>query len=254
MTDKEPDRRLSETSEEERLGALGQFQAWIEKPMFVLAFVWLILLIIEFVRGLNAVFQAIVTAIWVVFIAAFVLEFILSPRKAVYLRNNIITAVSLFIPALRLFRFARFFRFLRLARTMRGLTLIRVVSSINRSMNELRGFLGSRGFGYVLFSTLVVTFGGAAGMLIFERAQPGGQGLQGYGDAIWWTAMILTTLGSQYWPRTPEGRVLGFLISLYAFAVFGYFTALLASFFVGHRPRAPGEHEDPENGKDRGSL
>jgi voltage-gated potassium channel len=56
--------------------------------------------------------------------------------------------------------------------------------------------------------------------------------------------MILTTLGSQYWPRTPEGRVLGFLISLYAFAVFGYFTALLASFFVGHR--SP-EGRDPDN-------
>ncbi len=67
---------------------------------------------------------------------------------------------------------------------MRGLTLIRVVSSVNRSMNELRIFMGSKGFGYVLFSTLVVVFAGAAGMLAFERARPGGEGLQDYGDAI----------------------------------------------------------------------
>ena len=254
MTEEAPDKKLSQASETERLGALEQFQAWIEKPMFVLAFIWLALLIIEFVRGLSPLFQSIVTIIWIVFVAEFVLEFILAPRKAVYLRNNVITAVSLFILALRIFRFARIFRFLRLARTMRGLTLIRVVSSVNRSMNELRIFMGSKGFGYVLISTLVVTFAGAAGMLVFERAQPGGEGLQDYSDAIWWTAMILTTLGSQYWPRTPEGRVLGFLIALYAFAVFGYFTALLASFFVGHRPRAPGAHEDPENEKKRDSL
>jgi len=245
MTERSQDKKLSQVPEAERLGALEQFQAWIEKPMVVLAFIWLALLIIEFVRGLNTVFQAIVTAIWIIFIAEFILEFILAPRKTVYLRNNIITAVSLFIPGLRIFRFTRFFRFLRLARTMRGLTLIRVISSINRSMNELRVFMGSRGFGYVLISTLTVTFAGAAGMLAFERAEPGGQGLQDYGDAIWWTAMILTTLGSQYWPRTPEGRVLGFLISLYAFAVFGYFTALLASFFVGRRPASPDAQGNP---------
>lgn len=40
-------------------------------------------------------------------------------------------------------------------------------------------------------------------------------------------------MGSEYWPRTPEGRILGWLLSLYAFAVFGYITAMLASFFVG---------------------
>lgn len=244
MAEEAPDKKLGQVPEEERLSALKQFQDWIEEPMFVLAFIWLILLVVEFVRGLNAMLQAIATIIWIIFIAAFILEFILAPRKAAYLRSNVITAISLFIPALRIFRFARVFRFLRLARTMRGLTLIRVISSINRTMNELRVFMGSRGLGYILVLTLAVTFAGAAGMLVFERAQPGGQGLHDYGDAIWWTAMILTTLGSQYWPKTPEGRVLGFLISLYAFAVFGYFTALLASFFVGHRPEASAGPED----------
>jgi voltage-gated potassium channel len=45
--------------------------------------------------------------------------------------------------------------------------------------------------------------------------------------------MALTTMGSDYFPLTPEGRILGFLIALYAFAVFGYLTATLATFFVG---------------------
>ena len=46
--------------------------------------------------------------------------------------------------------------------------------------------------------------------------------------------MLMTTLGSEYWPHTAEGRVLAFLLALYAFTVFGYVTAILASFFVGH--------------------
>ena len=40
-------------------------------------------------------------------------------------------------------------------------------------------------------------------------------------------------MGSQYWPQTLEGRVLCFFLALYAFAVFGYVTATLATFFVG---------------------
>ena len=45
--------------------------------------------------------------------------------------------------------------------------------------------------------------------------------------------MVLTTMGSQYWPLTIEGRVLCVFLALYAFAVFGYVTATLATFFIG---------------------
>jgi voltage-gated potassium channel len=74
---------------------------------------------------------------------------------------------------------------------------------------------------------------GAAGMYAFESNIPDGRGLNDYGTALWWTAMLMTTMGSEYWPQTPEGRVLCFFLSLYAFAVFGYLTAAIATFFVG---------------------
>jgi voltage-gated potassium channel len=45
--------------------------------------------------------------------------------------------------------------------------------------------------------------------------------------------MIMTTLGSEYWPLSASGRVLCFFLSLYAFGVFGYVTATLATFFIG---------------------
>ena len=45
--------------------------------------------------------------------------------------------------------------------------------------------------------------------------------------------MIMTTMGSQYWSQTAEGRVLCVFLALYAFGVFGYVTAALATFFVG---------------------
>ncbi len=45
--------------------------------------------------------------------------------------------------------------------------------------------------------------------------------------------MLLTSIGSDYFPKTAEGRVLCFVLALYGFAVFGYVTASLATFFVG---------------------
>jgi voltage-gated potassium channel len=40
------------------------------------------------------------------------------------------------------------------------------------------------------------------------------------------------TLGSEYWPHSAEGRVLCFMLALYAFTIFGYVTATLATFFL----------------------
>src|SRR5690606_19671811 len=84
---------------------------------------------------------------------------------------------------------------------------------------------------YVLVLTLLVTLLGAAGMFTFERHEEGG--LDTFGEALWFTGMLVTTSGSDYWPQTLEGRILCFLIALYAFAVFGYVTATLASLLVG---------------------
>ena len=82
--------------------------------------------------------------------------------------------------------------------------------------------------------TLVVTFAGAAGIYALEPHSANVEtGFASYTDALWWTAMVVTTMGVTYWPRTPEARVLTVLISLYAIGVFGYITATLATFLIG---------------------
>lgn len=45
--------------------------------------------------------------------------------------------------------------------------------------------------------------------------------------------MLVNTVGTEYWPQTVEGRILCYLLSLYGFAVLGYITANIASFFIG---------------------
>jgi voltage-gated potassium channel len=216
---------------QERAQLLQRLEDWLETPMLVLAFVWLALLVTELIGGTSTLFDTVGLGIWGVFILDFVLEFTLAPRKLVYLKSNWLTALSLLVPALRVFRLIRVLRVFRMARAARGLRLLRVVSSVNRSMGALGASLNRRGFAYVVALTMLVTIAGAAGMYAFENET--GDGIHSYGEALWWTAMIMTTMGSEYWPQTIEGRVLCVALALYAFGVFGYVTAILATFFVG---------------------
>jgi voltage-gated potassium channel len=125
----------------------------------------------------------------------------------------------------------RVVRAVRALSALRGARLVGVVSRANRGMRALGSVMGRRGFGYVATLTVLVTVAGAAGMYAFEHAVPG-TGIDNFGSALWWTAMLLTTMGSDYFPRTPEGRLLCLLLATYGFAIFGYVTATVASYFV----------------------
>lgn len=216
----------------ERWCLVLRLERWLEVPMVALGAVWLVLLVVEFTTGLSPFLERVATVVWVIFIADFLLRFAVAPHRGRYLRRHWLTAVSLVIPALRVLRVFALARALRVARAARGLRLVKVVASLNRGMKGLDRALRRRGFGYVVAFTALVTPVGAAGMYAFER-NPGGPGLNSYGEALWWTAMLLTTVGSEYWPRTPEGRLLALFLAVYAVSIFGYLAATLASVFVG---------------------
>ncbi len=227
---KNPNKFEKQELETERQEILQQLEDWLEIPMLLLAIAWLALLVVELIWDLNPLLEAVSNAIWIAFLLDFALRFTLAPQKVVYLKQNWLTAFSLLLPALRVLRIGRVFRLLR---ATRGLRLVRVITSLNRGMRSLRAAMRRYGFSYVLALTVTVTLVGAAGMYAFESNTAGGGGLNDYGAALWWTAMLMTTMGSEYWPKTPEGRVLCLFLALYAFAVFGYVTATLATFLVG---------------------
>lgn len=222
-----------ETVERERYEILEQLDRWLDLPMLILGIVWLILIILDLIEGIGPRLAMVFDVIWMLFIIDFLLEFIIAPRKSKYLKSNWITAISLVVPAFRILRVFPLLKAARIARAGRGLNLIRVLGSVNRGMRTLSSIFSRHGFAYVMGLTVIVTFAGAAGMYAFERNAPSGPGLNDFGAALWWTAMIMTTMGSQYWPQTPEGRILCLLLAVYAFSVFGYVTAFLASLFIG---------------------
>ncbi|CAN5713942.1 potassium channel family protein [soil metagenome] len=231
VLEKEEKEIVRERIKEERRSLVARLEDWLETPLLILGFVWLVLLVIELTGNLSPALGLAGTIIWIIFIVDFALKFLLAPDKTDYLKASWLTAISLIVPALRVFRIFRVFRVLRAARAVRGVRLFRVLTSLNRGMKSLGASFTRRGFGYVVALSVIVTFAGAGGMLAFENETEGG--IKTYGEALWWTAMLLTSIGSDYFPQTAEGRVLCFILALYGFAVFGYVTATLATFFVG---------------------
>jgi voltage-gated potassium channel len=230
--DPEPKGDMPE-DEEERWAVLTKLEDWLERPMLVLSFIWLSLVLIELTWTTSGVFELIGTIIWIIFILEFLLRFALAPRKIRFLRRNPVTIIALAAPAFR------FLRVLRLFRLGRGLRLVRIVGTANRGLGALRKSFDRRGLGYVLATTALVILLGAGGMLAFEPARDVSGGFTGYADALWWTAMLVSTMGSEFWPRTAEGRVLALLLAIYGLAVFGYITASFATFFIGQEAAAP---------------
>lgn len=218
--------------EQEQSEILQQLEDWLEIPMLVLSFVWLALFVVELIWGLSPLLDVLGITIWGLFILDFGAKFFLAPRKLVYLKQHWLTVLALVLPALRVLRVVNVVKALQTTRAVRGLRLLRVMTRTNRGMHALAASVNRRGFGYVVGLTTIVMLIGAAGMYAFE-SEVSESSLTDYGAALWWTAMVMTTMGSDYFPKTPEGRVLCFLLALYAFAVFGYVTATLATFFVG---------------------
>lgn len=215
---------MKRKEEQERLGLLHNIERLLEGPITFLGFVWLILIIVELIWGLNRPLEYVSLSIWIIFILDFIIKFVIAPRKLNFLKSNVLTLISLIVPAFRLFRLLRVFRL------MRGIRLIKVVGSLNRSMRSLAATMQRRGFAYVLLLSAAVIFGGAAGMYAIEK---GNEGFESYGLALWWTSMRVITAGSDFWPLTTEGRGLAFILALYGYAIFGYVTATLATFFIG---------------------
>jgi voltage-gated potassium channel len=69
----------------ERTELLERVAGWLDVPMIVLGFVWLVLLGIELlweqVWQRHAFLESLSTGIWIAFIVNFAVELILAPRK-----------------------------------------------------------------------------------------------------------------------------------------------------------------------------
>ncbi|CAN5616780.1 hypothetical protein BH24CHL9_BH24CHL9_10800 [soil metagenome] len=239
--------RVGKDRNRARWAFLGRAHRRSEPALVALSVVWIVLVVADLVYGsLPPLLGAVVWIIWAIFIVEYGVGLVIAPDRLAYVKARWLTALSLVVPALRVLRLGIALRLLGASRLMRSLGLLRVLTSVNRGLGALQRVARRRGIGYVLAATAIVVLVGAAGMAYFESPTSfGGEGgstaLANYESALWWTAYAMTS-GAQSQPQTTEGRLLGWLLSVYGLAVFGYVTAILASHFVGQDQAARGRH------------
>jgi voltage-gated potassium channel len=210
---------------------IERLDAFLELPLALLGLVWLGLIVAEFGWGASGWVEWLSYGIWGIFLVEFGVRFSVTPHKLEFLRSHWLEGLSLVLPCLRVFSALRVLRALT---AVRSVQLARVIATFHKAKIATGDLVRRSGHRNVLALTLLVTFCGAAGMFALEGG-PRSDGFETYGDALWWTAMLITTIASQYWPNTPEGRILALLLSCYSLGVLGYITAALSSFLIGKK-------------------
>jgi voltage-gated potassium channel len=214
----------------ERVELQRRIARWMDVPLTSLAFVMLGLVVAQFMAPLTPAWQArigqVQTAIWAVFAIDFVVELVTAPSKTRYLRHNWLTALSVLLPAFRSLRV------LRAAQAVRGLSLVRLVSVVNRGGRALEHIARRGQLGYVVGLSVLVMLAGAGGALYFETGADGAT-IHTPGDALWWAATLVTTINSPLSVVTVEGRIIGLLLRVFALGLSGYVTAVIVAQVFG---------------------
>jgi voltage-gated potassium channel len=217
----------------ERWELLGHLQRVLEPMMVALGLAFLVLLVIDF-SGITLSAEQrgwldwALTAIWAAFVVDFLLRLVVAPSKSSFLRANWLSAASLALP------FLRPLRALQAIRAARSLSLVRLLGGANRGMRVLQRVTAGRTLAYVGALTILAALLGAVGVLFFDRYAEGAT-IRTFGDALWWSAAMVTTINNEKYAVTPEGRVIAILLRVFAVSVFGFITASIASYLIGRR-------------------
>lgn len=229
---------------DQRWELLENLQAVLEPAMAGLGLLFLGLLLldysaIELSDGASSRLYWALQAIWAIFLIDFAVRLIVAPAKGAFLRSNWLGALSLALP------FLRPLRAFRAARALRSLSLVRFIGGINRGIRVLRAVTRGRQFAWVGALTAVVMIAGAVGVRFFDRGIEDAP-IQGFGDALWWSAAMVTTINNELYAVSTEARLLAILMRVFAVSVFGYITASIATYFIGTAQEEAGERKETE--------
>ena len=170
------------------------------------------------------------TFVCVVFFADFVWQLFRSRSRMAYLKWGWLDLISS-IPMLPVFRVARLARVARIIRVLRG-------ARASRHMLGLILLHRARStFSAVVFGSFVLLLFSAIAIVSVEPSLTPR-------DAFWWCLFTLITGEyGDFYPASTEGRVITALLMTAGVAIFGTFTATVASFFL-EQEQAEDERRD----------
>lgn len=155
-------------------------------------------------------------ATWAMFAVDYVVRLVLAEDRRRYLLRHWLDLLIVALPLLR---------------PLRLLRLLPLISVLNRHATLL---LRGRVALYVAVGSSLIAFVAALTVLSVERGRPGAN-IENFGDAIWWAAETMTTVGyGDVYPVTAWGRTIAVGLMVCGIGLLGTVTATLASWLVEH--------------------
>lgn len=129
--------------------------------------------------------------------------------------------------------------FLRAGRTLRLIRLLRILRAFRSTKHLVTHVFQNRVQGafttVVILAALLIIFSSIS-ILQFETAPD--SNIKTAEDALWWSYVTVTTVGyGDKFPVTTEGRVVGMILMTAGVGLFGTFTGLISSWFLGDKKR-----------------
>jgi voltage-gated potassium channel len=210
----------------EQRRAVG-YVAWerrVERPMLVLALVFLVVLVVPMVTDLppagRTAFTAADVAIWAAFAVDYAARLYLAPARWRFVRSHLLDLLVLVVPFLRPLRALRLLRIARLG-VVAGVAHSRAQRSLHATVAV-----------YVTTAAAGLLVLAATAMYDVERRAPSGN-IKTFPDALWWAITTVTTVGyGDRYPTTGTGRLVGGALMLVGIALLGVITASIAAWFV----------------------
>lgn len=160
--------------------------------------------------------------ICLIFFADFLQQFSRADSKIRFMKWGWLDLISC-IPLMEMNQFARVIRVVRLIKAIKS------ISEISHALTENKA---SSSIHFLIVVSLMVMLFGSIYILYLERHIPGSN-IQTAADAFWWTFITITTVGyGDFYPVTPEGRLVAVILISIGVGMFGSLTAILASWIL----------------------
>lgn len=167
-------------------------------------------------------------AVCIIFCVDFFALMIANPHPwRFFFRNNIVLVLS--IPYHTIFEWLG----LALGHTativMSGIAMLRSVMAIYITLRWLITRRASRLLWAYIATVVVCTY--FAALFFYEYEAPVNSAVKGFGDALWWACMNVTTVGAEIFPVTAAGKLICVVLPIIGMAMFPVFTVYVTSLF-----------------------
>ena len=113
---------------------------------------------------------------------------------------------------------------------MSGIVMLRAVMALYITLRWLIARRTTRLLWAYIATVAVCTY--FAALFFYEYEAPVNSELHGFGDALWWACMNMTTVGAEIFPVTAIGKVICVILHIIGMAMFPVFTVYVTSLYT----------------------